>query len=82
LVHTGANVTAVRRHGDEIAVTAELTGTRRELRAEEVLVTTGRRPDTARLGLDLIGVEVGGKGEIVWTISSRRRTRGCGQRVT
>jgi mercuric reductase len=45
----------VRRDGDEIAVLAN----GREFRAEQLLVATGRRPRTDRLGLQAVGVQVG-----------------------
>jgi mercuric reductase len=53
--------TEVRRDGDEIV--AVIDG--RELRAEQLLVATGRDPRTAGLGLDAIGVEVGAAGEVL-----------------
>jgi mercuric reductase len=53
--------TSVRRDGDEVVVTAE----RRELRAERLLVATGRQPCTQGLGLDAVGVAVAPDGRIV-----------------
>jgi mercuric reductase len=65
-VHTGAEVVRVRRTGD--TVTALLRG-RDGLEwladVSHVLVATGRRPATAGLGLDDVGVGVGPRGEIV-----------------
>jgi mercuric reductase len=51
----------VRRDGHEVIVTAD----GRELRAEQVLVATGRRPRTDGLGLEAVGVAVGAGGEVI-----------------
>jgi mercuric reductase len=56
----GAAVQRVRR--DERQVVASAEG--REHRAERLLVATGRRPRTAGLGLEAIGVGVGERGEV------------------
>jgi mercuric reductase len=64
-VLTGANVQAVHREGGVVVVTAETQQGRRQLRAEQLLIATGRRPNTAGLNLDKVGVEVGRRGEIV-----------------
>jgi mercuric reductase len=53
--------TEVRRDGNELAVAAD----GRRLRAEQLLVATGRRPRTNGLGLDAVGVEVGPGEEIL-----------------
>ena len=63
-----ATPTAVRRDADagDVTVTAALgDGTTDDLRAAEVLVATGRRPVTDRLGLDAVGVETGDLGEVI-----------------
>jgi mercuric reductase len=49
------------RDGGEVVVVTD----GRELRAEQLLVATGRRPRTAGLGLEAVGVELGPGGEIV-----------------
>jgi dihydrolipoamide dehydrogenase len=51
----GTSATAVRREGTEVVVTVD-DG---ELRADEVLVATGRRARTAELGVDMVGLEPG-----------------------
>lgn len=51
----------VRR--DETQISVRANGT--ELRADQVLVATGRRPTTAGLGLDAVGVQVGDDGRLV-----------------
>ena len=58
---TAAAATQVRRAGDEVRLT--LDGGR-ELVGEELLVAVGRRPATADLGLETIGIEAGGPLEV------------------
>jgi mercuric reductase len=57
----GAEVTAVRRDGDQVVVATS----GREFGAEQLLVATGRRARTDRLDLGAIGVEVGADGEVL-----------------
>ena len=58
----GARPTGVRRDRDHVVV---VTDNDEELRAEQLLVATGRRPRTYGLGLETVGVELGPAGEIV-----------------
>ena len=60
-VFEGAQPSAMRRDGDHVVVAAGA----REWRAEQVLVATGRRPNTGDLGLAGVGVETGAAGEVV-----------------
>ncbi|MCP3757047.1 mercury(II) reductase [Streptomyces sp. TBY4] len=63
-VHTGAALAAVRR--DEPGYTLTVSGgAPAELRAEQLLIATGRRPVTAGLNLDTVGVKTGARGEVV-----------------
>ncbi|MDI3389126.1 mercury(II) reductase [Streptomyces sp. B-S-A8] len=64
-VHTGAALTAVRRDQHGYTVTARRDGARTELRAEQLLIATGRRPVTEGLNLDAVGVKTGIRGEVV-----------------
>jgi len=57
-VITGAHMTEVRRDGQDGPVTGGLEDGR-EFTADEILVAVGRRPSTADLGLDTIGLEPG-----------------------
>jgi mercuric reductase len=63
-VLTGVKVTSVKRDGDHRLVTFEDQGQTRQLRVDEVLVATGRKPNTAGLGLEKAGVELGARGEL------------------
>lgn len=73
-VHTDATLTAVtaghretdREKEGRQAVTVRLSDASTvEVRADRVLVATGRRPNTPGLGLEAVGVKVGEKGEVV-----------------
>lgn len=61
-VHTGAEITKVAREG---AVVMAALGPRQTLRADHVLVATGRRPASDGLQLDRVGVKLGAKGEVL-----------------
>ena len=57
----GLEASAVRGDGGDLVVTAG----DRDLRAEHVLVATGRRPRTGGLGLEALGVELAPDGAVV-----------------
>jgi pyruvate/2-oxoglutarate dehydrogenase complex dihydrolipoamide dehydrogenase (E3) component len=57
-VVTGARMTAARRQGSDGPVVASLEDGR-ELTGDELLVAVGRRPSTADLGLETVGLEPG-----------------------
>ena len=57
-VVTGATIRSVMWNGGHRRVTFEAAGTERSVSADQVLVATGRRPNTAGLGLDRAGVAV------------------------
>jgi mercuric reductase len=65
-VHTAAQATAARRDGDQVILTVRGgDGHDIELRADRLLVATGRRPATHGLDLDTVGVKTGRRGEVV-----------------
>jgi dihydrolipoamide dehydrogenase len=57
-VITGTKLIAAHRDADDAPVTATLEDGR-QLTADEILVCVGRRPNTADLGLDTVGLEPG-----------------------
>ena len=64
-VHGGVRVERVTRDGGGYAVAFRGEGGPETLRAEQLLVATGRRANTKGLGLETVGVALGRKGEIV-----------------
>ncbi len=73
-VITGAKMTAVRREAPERPVTGVLEDGR-ELEADEILVAVGRRPRTADVGLDTVGLgELAGK---YLDVDERLRVKGA-----
>jgi mercuric reductase len=64
-VHTESRIDRVTRGRDGYAVYCRAGREARTARAEQLLVATGRRANTAGFGLDRIGVTLGKKGEIV-----------------
>ncbi len=62
---TGVKIARVERAGREYRVHAEIDGKPETCVAERLLVATGRRPNTADLGLAECGVRTGSRGEIV-----------------
>jgi len=60
-VHEGLTPERVIRDRDEAVVSVG----GRDLRADHVLVATGRRPRTDGLGLEAVGVELGEAGEVI-----------------
>jgi mercuric reductase len=63
-VHTAAAATRVRRDHTGYTLTAA-GGRHLELHAEQILVATGRRPVTAGLNLEQVGVKTAARGQVV-----------------
>lgn len=63
-VLTGAKIISVARDGDRRVITFEHEGTERKLSVDHVLVATGRRPNTAGLGLEKAGIELTERGAV------------------
>lgn len=64
-LHTDVRIDRVTMSGDGYGIQYQAGSTVRTARAEELLVATGRRANTAGFGLDRIDVTLGKKGEIV-----------------
>ena len=63
-IHTGAQVLGVRRSEDHVEVRMRVNARELDLACDEVLVATGRRPNTEGLGLDAAGVTIDGRGAL------------------
>ncbi len=64
-IHTGVTIEGVERPHGAYAIRGAHVGGPLECRAEQLLVATGRRPNTGGLGLESAGVTLGDKGEII-----------------
>jgi mercuric reductase len=64
-VHPGVTVRRVSGRPGAVRIEVEADGATHQFDAEQVLVATGRRPNTRELGLDRAGIRLGAKGEIV-----------------
>src|SRR6266511_2431138 len=66
-VHAGAQLSCVASDGEGgvAVVVVHRDGRPRQLRAERLLVATGRRPVAGGLGLEAVGVKVGDRGQVV-----------------
>jgi len=64
-IHTGAQVLAVRRTDGRREVSVEVGGGQYTVVADQVLVATGRRPNTEGLGLAAAGVALDERGAVV-----------------
>jgi len=66
VLELGASVTAVDRRGAHVSIAlSDADGTAKEIGADELLVATGRRPNTDELNLAAVGVELDAQGRIV-----------------
>ncbi|MGB9620598.1 MAG: dihydrolipoyl dehydrogenase family protein, partial [Armatimonadota bacterium] len=75
-VVTGVTVHRVRRLNGVVVVEADTKGNRCEFRASHILVATGRRPNTYRLGLKEAGVATDDRGFV--KVDGSLRTTGAG----
>ncbi|HKA09133.1 MAG TPA: FAD-dependent oxidoreductase, partial [Candidatus Dormibacteraeota bacterium] len=64
-VVTGASISSVVADGAGRLVTFEAAGSEHRISADQVLIATGRRPNTADLGLEKAGVEVTERGAVL-----------------
>jgi mercuric reductase len=63
-VLTGVKIGSVAREGDRRVLTFQHRGGNRKLIVDEILVATGRRPNTQALGLEKAGIELTERGAI------------------
>jgi mercuric reductase len=61
---TGAQVRGVRSEGEGIALSVQRHGSQQTFTAEQLLVSTGRRPNTQEIGLERAGVEIDSAGAV------------------
>ncbi len=61
----GVKVTGARKDGDGAVVSYDKAGTTQTISADRVLVAVGRRPYTAGLGLEALGIATDKRGRIV-----------------
>ncbi|GAB3285750.1 mercury(II) reductase [Sinomonas notoginsengisoli] len=64
-VRKAVPVAVARTDAGCVVATVDVGGQRREFRAAQLLVATGRRPVTDGLGLDRVGVATGTSGEVI-----------------
>ena len=64
-VIVGAKVTSTSRSADKVEVTFQQAGLQHSITAQELLIATGRRANTANMGLDTVGVKLGDRGEVI-----------------
>ncbi len=63
-VVTRATMRSVRGDENEVVATVQVGDETQEIRAEKLLITTGRRPNTDHIALEKSGVTVGKQGQI------------------
>ena len=65
-VRTNTNLIEVRRDGNEVVIKlVDREGNRSEVRGDELLVATGRRPNTDRLDVAAGGIEIDSRGFVI-----------------
>lgn len=64
-VCTNAEIKSVKQEGKEKTVEAVIDGKQKRFSGEQLLISTGRRPNTSNLGLEKPGIKLGEKGELI-----------------
>ncbi|MFQ6038764.1 MAG: mercury(II) reductase [Candidatus Aminicenantales bacterium] len=64
-IHTGVQLKSIRQSGERIQILAFVKGKERAFQAEKILMATGRRPNTSRIGWEKAGISLGRSGEIL-----------------
>jgi mercuric reductase len=70
-IHAPSRVTRVERDGDRRVLVADVGGSRQRFVVDQILVATGRRPNTTGLGLHAAAVTVDETGAIIVTETLR-----------
>lgn len=74
-IETGVKGHRVHRETNQVVVEAEASGVARTFRAAQILVATGRKPNTSGMGLETVGVEVNQSGFVQVDDTLRTTTR-------
>ena len=61
---TNAEVKSVREENGNVVATAQIGEILKEFRAEKIIVATGRRPNTDKIGIEKAGVKLGENGQV------------------
>lgn len=71
-IHLDAKAQGWKKAGKQVEVTASVAGKSETLKADKILLTVGRKPNSDQLGLKAIGVAIDDRGFI--KVNSQRRT--------
>jgi len=63
-VLTGVKIRSIHRDGERRRLSFDHRGGRREISVDQILVATGRRPNTAGMGLEKAGIELTERGAV------------------
>lgn len=64
IIQPNTQVLRVARDGSDILVTTTVDGHEQHVRAEKLLVATGRKPNTENIGLEQVGIQTDDRGAI------------------
>ncbi len=64
-IYTGAKIESVEESGEKKIVNAAIGGKIKTVKGEQLLIATGRRPNTSSLGLESCGVSLGKNSEVI-----------------
>jgi dihydrolipoamide dehydrogenase len=71
-VHLKAKAQSYKKSGKELEITADVDGSSKKFKAEKILVTVGRKPNSDQMNLKGIGIDIDEKGFI--KTDAQRRT--------
>ncbi len=64
-IYTNANILEIENEGNENVIKVLHNNNESTFKAEQILIATGRKPNTHNLGLEEIGINLGKKGQII-----------------